>query len=249
MRFRTAFAVLALALLPACAVSSRPAAAATSGATLVVASDLENPPFAYLDENGEPAGRDVEMMRWIAAMLDRRLEWRRMPFDELLGACEAGEVDAVCATLGITDERLRRVDFSQPYYETVIAVVARRGDGEPRALADLVGRRVSGSVGTTSEKAVRERLRFSHGIFETGKSPDTALAGGDVDAAVMDGPAARQLVEASSGALVVVDGNLGPERYALALPKGSELLVAVDRALRVLAERGDLTVLDRRYGL
>ncbi len=37
-------------------------AASPADRTLVVASDLENPPFIYLEEDKTPAGRDVEMM-------------------------------------------------------------------------------------------------------------------------------------------------------------------------------------------
>jgi ABC-type amino acid transport substrate-binding protein len=96
---------------------------------------------------------------------------------------------------------------------------------------------------------VREQLRFSHGVFDGGKSGLEALRAGDVDAAAMDGPAAEVAVAASRGALVLVEGNLGPERYALALPKDSELGEDVDRALGVLRERGDLDLLDRRHGL
>ncbi|TAJ09182.1 MAG: transporter substrate-binding domain-containing protein, partial [Planctomycetota bacterium] len=33
---------------------------------IVVASDLDNPPFAFVDSRGEPAGRDIEMMNELA---------------------------------------------------------------------------------------------------------------------------------------------------------------------------------------
>jgi ABC-type amino acid transport substrate-binding protein len=227
----------------------------TEGARpIVVGSDLDNPPFAYLDADGRPAGRDVQMMRWIAGMLGRELEWRRMPFERLLDACAVGEVDVVCATLGITAERMRRVDFSRPYFETVIAVVAREGPGEPRTIADLAGRRVAAGPGTTSEKAVRERSWFAHGVFDGEKSSTARLVSGEVDAVAMDEPAARRTVAASRGPgagprLVLLEGDLGAERYALALPRGSALGPPIDRALRVLEERGDLALLDRSHGL
>ncbi len=242
-------ALLLLPLLSACASAGRdePGSPAPTG-PIVVASDLENPPFAYVDDEGRPAGRDVEMMTRVAELVGRELHWRRMPFPELLDRCAAGGVDVVCATLGVTEERARRVGFTVPYYETALAVLVRTGEGEPAILADLVGRRVGAGAGTTSESAVRSRLFNSHGVFGP-KSADLLVAGG-VDAAVMDGPNARALAASSAGKLRVLPQDLGSESYALAVaPERGELLRDLDRALRVFAESGTLAELDRRFGL
>ncbi|MFN0241882.1 MAG: ABC transporter substrate-binding protein [Planctomycetota bacterium] len=219
---------------------------------LVVASDLDNRPFAFVDEQEKPRGRDVEMMQRIADELRRRIEWRRMPFAELLPAVERGEVDVVCATLGVTPERAQHVAFSLPYFETHLAVVVRTGPGEPRTLADLSGKRVAAGTGTTSERAVRLRLPRATGVFEN-KDQTPALerlTSLSVDAAVMDGPAAAALVEQSRGALARLAETLGTETYALALPKGrTDALVAINRALQKLEEQGVLRSLDARHAL
>lgn len=224
----------------------------TGDGALIVASDLDNAPFAWVDEDDRPRGRDVEMMELLAADLGRTLTWQRMPFDELLDACEAGHVDVVCATLGITEGRAQRVDFSQPYFETAIAVVVRRGDDEPGRLADLRGRRVAAGAGTTSQLAVENHLRGSIGVFEAKAGQTTAqrLASRDVDAAVMDGPAAAAMAQTSGGTLRVLDEVVTTERYALCVPKGREELVRdLDRGLQRLRREGALANLNARHGL
>jgi len=204
---------------------------------LVVASDLDNLPFAGVDADGRPIGRDVELMERLAAGIGRRVEWRRMPFAELLGAAERGEVDVVCATLGITPERAERVLFTRPYFETSIAVVVRAGPpdgGEPTTLAELAGRAVAAGAGTTSERAVRLRLPEAVGVFENERETPTEqrLAAREIDAAVMDGPAADALVAASGGRLVRLAQDLDRERYALALAPGrTRLKSQLDREL------------------
>jgi polar amino acid transport system substrate-binding protein len=219
---------------------------------LVVASDLDNPPFAGVGADGEPVGRDVEMMAMLARELGREVEWRRMSFAELLPAVEAGEVDVVCATIGVTPERARRVAFSAPYYRTAIAVVARAGAGEPRTLDELVGRRVSAAAGTTSERAVRRRVPGAVGVFANAKDAPVLerLLAREVDAAVMDGPAADTLVARSDGRLVRLGEDLDVELYALALPlERAALVSALDAALAALSADGRLRALDARYGL
>ncbi len=219
---------------------------------ILVASDLANPPFAWIDEAGVERGRDVEMMQHLANELGRELRWERMPFDQLLDDCEAGRVDVVCATLGITDERAKRVTFTRPYFETSIAVVVRHGPGEPQTLAALRGLRVSAGAGTTSRTAVEHHLPDSVGVFEAKENQSTAerLASGDVDAAVMDGPAAAALAADSGGALRVLEETLTSERYALCLPQEhSALARELDLALEKLQANGVLSDLNARHGL
>lgn len=237
--------LVAFALITACH-SSPP-----SSRTWIVASDLDNKPFAWVDEQGEPRGRDVEMMQMLASELGADLEWKRMPFDALLPACERGEVDIVCATLGITEERARRVRFTRPYFVTNVVLVARAGAGEPRTQADLEGKRVAGSPGTTSETAVRAWLPRSIGVFEGSKDAGPTLErllGGSIDAAAMDEPAARALVASSGGKLEVIAIPLARENYALALPKSREELAhELTGAIERLRPR--LRELDVRYGV
>lgn len=237
--------LLSLPLLASCAAEPE--------GPLHVASDLDNPPFAWVDEDGAPRGRDVEMMERIADELGRELEWRRLPFDELLPAVERGQVDVVCATLGYTAERARRVLFSEPYFVTTLAIVVRDERGAPRTPAELAGRRVVAATGTTSERAVRA-LPAAIGVFPgktaDAESPTTLerLLTGDVDAAVMDGPAADAMVRDHPGRLVRLGESLGQELYSLACPPGREALVrAIDVVLGRIA--GELRALDERYEL
>jgi ABC-type amino acid transport substrate-binding protein len=219
---------------------------------LRVGSDLDNRPFAWVDERGRPQGRDVEMMTAIAHLLHRRIEWERLPFDKLLPAVQAGEVDVVCATLGVTPERQDLVDFTRPYFETSIAVVVRRGEGEPDSLEALAGKRVSAGTGTTSERAVLRSLPAATGVFENKAGLPTAerLLSREVDAAVMDSPAADALVAASGGRLRRLPDALGEERYALALPRGRDALrEQLDHALGVFERAGSQQRWNEKHGL
>jgi ABC-type amino acid transport substrate-binding protein len=219
---------------------------------LLVASDLDNPPFAWVDSLGRPQGRDVEMMSALAHLLHRRLEWQRMPFDQLLPAVQAGRVDIVCATLGITPERAQLVEFTRPYFETEIVAVVRTGPDEPQSLAMLAGRRVAGGTGTTAERAIRQRLPDALGVFENKAGMPSAerLLTRDVDAVVMDAPAAAALIEASGGRLERLPEALAAESYALALPPGARALRAeCDRALESFERAGSLARWNGKHGL
>ncbi len=246
-RGRSLSLVLGLAGLASCSAPNP----GLSGA-LRVGSDLANPPFALVNDKGEPQGRDVEMMERLGAKLGREIEWVRMDFDLLLDAVEVGEIDVVCATLGITQEREERIDFTAPYFQTSISAIVRRGAGEPLALGDLAGLPVHAGAGTTSEFAVRARLPAA--ILTPAAKADTTtldrLLDGEIDAAVMDGPNAEAMVADHPASLALLPTPLAIERYALAVrPDAPELVQALNLALADMQRGGLLTLLDSDYGL
>ena len=229
-----------------------PLAAGGGPPPLVVASDLDNMPFAGVDEDGRPVGRDVEMMEAVAAAMGRTVRWHRAPFETLLPAAQGGFADVVCATLGVTEERAEKVAFSRPYFETVVTVVVRAGAGEPRGWDDLDGLRVAAGKGTTSEDAVRAKLPRAVLVTEAKEGLTSAerLLLGDVDGIAMDGPAADALVVGSGGALATLHTPLARERYALALPKDrADLLAAVDAALQQFERSGQMDRWNGKWGL
>jgi ABC-type amino acid transport substrate-binding protein len=237
-------ALLLAALAAGCASTG-------GGEPLRVASDLDNKPFAWVDEAGTPRGRDVEMMEALGARLGRPIEWVRQPFDTLLPAAQAGAVDIVCATLGVTPEREKLIDFSRPYFRTELACVTLDAPDAPRNVLELAGRYVGAGAGTTSERALLQRAPWALPVLENkaGLPALERLQSGAVEALVMDGPAADALVAASGGALVRLPQNLGHEDYALVLPPGSPLRETVDRALLALERDGTLARLDAAHGL
>lgn len=217
-----------------------------------VGCDFTNPPFADIGDDGRPSGRDVEMTQLVAAHLGLTLEWVRLPFEELLPALEEGRLDAVVATLGITPERAERVLFSRPYFETTIAVVVRRGAGEPRTLADLAHGTVTAGAGTTAERAVLQRLgaKVLFSGAKDGASAAELLVSHRTDGAALDEPNAVALVRTRPEDLRLLPEALARERYAIAVGKRSwRTLARIDEALRALADAGELARLDTAWGV
>ena len=226
--------------------------ACSSTPPIVVGSDLDNAPFAYMDKDGKAAGRDVDMMIAIAHMLDRELVWKRIAFDDLLPAAQSGRVDVVCATLGVTPERGQWVDFSRPYFRTELVVLVRQAPDAPATLGELEARKVAASPGTTSQRAVARLLPSSVGVFEPDRQRTDVqrLLDGEVDAIVMDGPAAEAAMAANAGKLRRIPGLFTPEDYALAMPKDrGALRTQIDECLRTLQLSGNLDTWNGKYGL
>ena len=219
-----------------------------AGAPLRVGSDLTNAPFAFVADDGRPSGLEVAMLHRLAEELGRPLEIHRIPFEELITAVEAGEIDIACATMGITEERAKRVAFTEPYFRTSIAVVVRDRPGDPQTIKDLATARLSASKGTTSEFAVRARLPHATIAAEEkdGAPVATRLLQGTLDGAVMDGPNADALAAETLGLKVLAE-PLAEERYAMVLAKDAKrLLRQVNDAIETLERKRELPTLPER---
>lgn len=85
---------------------------------LRVATEGAYPPFSYFDAEGKLAGFDVDIAYALCEALDRECEVVAVPWTELLDRMEAGEYAMIVASMARTEERERRVDFTDHYYRS-----------------------------------------------------------------------------------------------------------------------------------
>ena len=82
-------------------------------------------PFSFVDGSQNVVGFDIELARLIAQKLDKKLEVVNMDFGAMIPALLSGKVDMIAACITITDERAKKVLFSEPYYTGGIAALVK----------------------------------------------------------------------------------------------------------------------------
>jgi len=93
--------------------------------TLKLGTAAVTEPFAFVDGSRNIVGFDIELARYIAQKLDMKLEVVNMDFGALIPALISGKVDMIAACITITEERRKKVLFSEPYYTGGIAALVR----------------------------------------------------------------------------------------------------------------------------
>ena len=84
---------------------------------LVVGGDAAYPPFEWLDEDGQPQGFNIELMRLLTAQPGVPVEFRLGDWPDTLSALDAGEIHVV--PMFDSDERRQRYRFTNIYvYQT-----------------------------------------------------------------------------------------------------------------------------------
>lgn len=86
-------------------------------------------PFSFVDGSQQVVGLDIELARRVARKQGKTLEVVNMDFGGLIPALISGKVDMVAACITITEERARKILFSEPYYTGGIAVLVRKPKG------------------------------------------------------------------------------------------------------------------------
>ena len=220
-------------------------------------SEVDYPPFNYAGPDGNPAGFNIELARLICEELkvDCTVQMRR--FDMLIDALNENRADAVIASIAVSPETRRRVDFSDPYYRPVSRFAARRDAiHEPVTPERLEGKKIAVVAGTAHEAYLR--ALFTEAQVKTYPNADEARAAlrrGDVDLLFGDGFSLAFWLNGSESADCCafvggpfVEGRYFGEGVGIAVKKGNDVLrQAFNWALFRLWEKGKFTDLWLKY--
>ena len=93
---------------------------------LVMATNAEFEPYEYR-EDGKIVGIDVEMATAVADKLGMELEIQDMQFDSIITAVQSGKADMGVAGMTVTEDRLKNINFSDPYTTATQVIIVRNG--------------------------------------------------------------------------------------------------------------------------
>lgn len=88
------------------------------------------PPMSYLGPEGTPVGFAIDYVLHVAREMDYRVKITECAFDGLIPALQGGKADLAGRSMSITEERLKKIDFSDPFYSggSVLVVLKKNVD-------------------------------------------------------------------------------------------------------------------------
>lgn len=216
---------------------------------LNVGTNAEFPPFEYMDDNGEPDGFDIALIKAIGEKMGVEVQVENMEFDALVASI-GRKIDVAIAGMTITDERKEMVDFTNPYYMAVQYVILPEGS-EIAAAADLEGKAIGVQLGTTGDFIAEEIAGAEVAQYNKALDAVNDLVNGRLDCVIVDKNPAQVFEAKFEGKVTAVDGaqfGFETEEYAISLPKGdTELAEKINAALQELMEDGTFDALVKEY--
>jgi polar amino acid transport system substrate-binding protein len=216
---------------------------------VTIGTNAEYPPFEYVDEEGNITGFDVDLMEAIAQEAGFEFEFVNTRWDGIFVALASGEFDAVISAATITEEREEMVDFSDPYFNAGQRIAVRADETEIQGPEDLAGKKVGVQLGTTGDIWLTEETEAEVVRYDENTLAFQALANGDVDAAVADGPTVVDIIKANPEMdLKVLPGTYTEEQYGIAVnPDRQDLLAAINAGLAAVKESGQYDTINDKY--
>ena len=130
-------------------VAQIPAASLAQAGHLLICTDFPYPPQEMFDENGNPAGMDVEIGNEIANRLGLKVQYVNSVFDSIILAVTGGKCDIIISAMNVTSDRSKQIS-QIPYFQAGQSFVTLKGNpNKINTPMDLCGKSAAAESGTT----------------------------------------------------------------------------------------------------
>jgi lysine-arginine-ornithine-binding protein len=221
-----------------------------------VATEGAYNPFNYVDPSGELMGFDVDIAKAICKEMGADCELMVQDWDGMIPGLLAKKYDFIVASMSITPERKKAVNFSDPYYEEAALFVAKKGASLVFTKEGLKGKKIGVQRATTYSNYLDGVFGGSVDIkyYDTVENHNLDLTSGRLDAALASGFYMADWLKTPDGAGYEIVGD--PVRDPHYIGEGigitirktdDELLKKVNSALETVIANGTHKKLADKY--
>ena len=220
--------------------------------TYVVASDPTWPPMQYVSADKEIIGYEIDYVKAIADAMGFEVEIKNVAWDGLFAGLDAGRFDMVASSVTITEDRLKVMDFSKPFYKVKQAVILPK-DSTATSIADLKGKTLGAQLGTTGYFAIQKMDDVTAKSYDEVSYAMESAFTGRIDGVVCDEPTAasfalmrEEYAEKLKIAFIIEDAD--EEEYGIVVKKGNtELLDLLNAGIDKVRESGVEAELQKKW--
>ncbi|WP_103106818.1 transporter substrate-binding domain-containing protein [Brevibacillus reuszeri] len=192
---------------------------------------------------GNVEGLDIDIAKAIAKKVlgdENKIELKEVTSKTRIPMLKNGEIDAIIATMTITEERKKEVDFSDVYFLAGQSLLVKK-DSSINGIKDLQkGMKVVTAKGSTSAKNIRASAPDAEILeFENYAEAFTALKAGQGDALTTDNALLYGMAKQDPN-YRVTEETFTEEPYGIAISKGdAEFVKTVNDLLKEMKENGE----------
>lgn len=203
------------------------------------------PPFASPDSAGNWVGWEVEMIDAVCAAAALECVLTPVAWDGIIPSLTGKQIDAIMASMSITEERMQTIDFSDMYYNTPAVIVADKSMAITADAAGLTGK-IIGVQASTIHQAYAQKhfadVAAEIRVYQTQDEANQDLAAGRIDAIQADSIAMADFVASDGGTCCDIKGSVANDEAVLGKGVGAGVRKG-DDALRAKLNEGIAAVL------
>ena len=183
------------------------------------------PPFASPDASGNWVGWEVEIINAVCKAGAMDCVITPVAWDGIIPSLTSGQIDVIMASMSITDERMKTIDFSDKYYNTPTVIVGAKGVEMAPTAEGLAGKIIGVQASTVHEAYVNNYFAPTAAevkVYQTQDEANQDLAAGRIDATQADSIALDAFLATDAGkACCEVKGTVAEDPAILGLGVGA----------------------------
>lgn len=204
-----------------------------TGSKLRFITEADYPPFNYRDEEGILIGFNIDLAKAICTELEVTCEIKTASWENLIPALDSEEADVVAASLAVSVDNLKRVDFTNRYFRMPARFASKKSYELDEMIPEEVeGERIGVLKGTAHEAYLKDFFYDAKIIpFETATAARNALRNDKISLLFGDGISLMFWVNGldSGGCCTLRGGAFTEAKYfgdgvGLAVKKGNRAL-------------------------
>lgn len=219
--------------------------------TLRVGMELQFPPFETIDKDGNPYGLSVELAQYLADKLEMNLEIINTSYSGLIPSLQSDKVDIVLSSMTITEDRLKVVDFSDPYAVSNLAMLININSPiESIEDANTSGVKVTVKKGTTGHIFAENNLKNAEiMVFDKESAAILEVAQGKADIFIYGQDTIYKAHIQNNDTTKFNLNPIGDTQYwGIAIKKGNtDLLNKINQSLLEFKKDGGFDKLSEKY--
>lgn len=191
-------------------------------------------PFEFVDEKtNKVTGFDVDLVEALGEVMGYKIEFLNLSWDGLIPSLLNGNIDVIASGMSITEERLKQVNFSDPYFTSVLTIMVKDNNNVIKSLDDLANKTVAVQISTTGDFAAEEIPGVKINRYNTAPEALQNVILGVANASILDLPVAEAFIASNPNAPLKHLGPVSADDYfGLAMrKKDTDLLEKVNAAL------------------
>jgi len=213
-----------------------------------IALDTGSPPYGFVNDALKPVGSDVETAQLLAQDLGVEMEMVQTTSPNRIPFLQTSKADIVVASLSVTPEREKVIDFSVPYAQ-IQAVVAGPKATAIKGFEDLDGKRVATTRGSNNDRLATQGAKGAQMVrFDDDATLLTAAVSGQADILATSPSIIHSVLQKAPQKDLVVKFVMQTVPLGIGMRKGEpELKAWINDWITKNTQNGKLGAIQKKY--
>ena len=214
------------------------------------------PPFSKTEANGEVTGFDIDIANALCTELGAECEMVKQDWDGMIPALLSRRFDAIIASMSITEERKKRVNFTKKYYSSPATFIGKKGDKVHISKRSLKGKKIGVQGDTIMDRYITDNYGEIAQVVRYGTQQDANmdLMSGRLDLIFAEVGTADEFLNTNDGKRFRYFGNFisDPKWFGdgigIAVCKeDNDLRKAFNKAIKTIRDNGTYDEVQQKY--